>query len=99
MHKAAQWLKNKLSTLGFSSQVFKTDKHPIVFAEYKFAPDAPTILVYGHYDVQPPDPLDLWETGPFTPEIRGEFLYGRGTSDMKGQVIASIQCCRIPAQI
>jgi acetylornithine deacetylase/succinyl-diaminopimelate desuccinylase-like protein len=90
MHKAAEWLKNKLSTLGFSSQVFKTDKHPIVFAEYKFAPDAPTILVYGHYDVQPPDPLDLWETGPFTPEIRGEFLYGRGTSDMKGQVIASI---------
>ncbi len=90
MHKAAQWLESKLTSLGFAAQVFETGKHPIVFAEYKVSSDTPTILVYGHYDVQPPDPLDLWETGPFNPEIRGEYLYARGASDMKGQVIASI---------
>jgi acetylornithine deacetylase/succinyl-diaminopimelate desuccinylase-like protein len=90
MHEAARWLENKLTSLGFTARIFETDKHPIVFAEYKFSPDATTILVYGHYDVQPPDPLDLWKTGPFMPEIRGEYLFGRGASDMKGQVIASI---------
>jgi len=91
MYTAAEWLENKLTSIGLQAQVFKTKKHPIVFAEYKFSPDAPTVLIYGHYDVQPSDPLDLWETDPFTPEIRGEYLYGRGTSDMKGQVIASIK--------
>lgn len=91
MLKAAQWLENKLTSLGFNAQVFKTEKHPIVFAEYHFSKTAPTVLVYGHYDVQPPDPLDLWETSPFSPEIRGEHLFGRGASDMKGQIIASIK--------
>jgi acetylornithine deacetylase/succinyl-diaminopimelate desuccinylase-like protein len=90
MYKAAHWLEKKLTSIGFDAQVFKTKKHPMVFAEYKYSPKAPTVLIYGHYDVQPPDPFDLWETAPFTPEIRGEYLYGRGTSDMKGQVIASI---------
>ena len=90
MHKAANWLENKLTSLGFAAQVFKTNKHPVVFAEFKFSNTAPTVLVYGHYDVQPPDPLDLWNSGPFAPEIRGEYLFGRGASDMKGQVIASI---------
>jgi acetylornithine deacetylase/succinyl-diaminopimelate desuccinylase-like protein len=91
MLRAAQWIEAKFNSLGFTTQIFKTEKHPIVFAEYITSPTAATILVYGHYDVQPPDPLDLWETGPFTPTIRGEHLYGRGASDMKGQMIASIK--------
>lgn len=91
MLKAAHWLENKFNSLGLKTQIFITDKHPIVFAEYQANPLAPTVLFYGHYDVQPPDPLDLWESGPFEPTIRGEHLFGRGTSDMKGQVIASIK--------
>jgi acetylornithine deacetylase/succinyl-diaminopimelate desuccinylase-like protein len=63
--------------------------HPVVYAEHIKNPDAKTVLVYGHYDVQPPDPLDLWETGPFEPEVRGDLLYARGASDMKGQVLAT----------
>ena len=67
---------------------FPTDRHPIVYGEYLKAVGAPTILVYGHYDVQPADPLDKWHTGPFEPTVRGENLYARGASDMKGQIAA-----------
>jgi len=65
--------------------------HPILFAEKKSAkPDAKTLLIYGHYDVQPVDPLDEWKSDPFQPEIREEYVFARGASDMKGQVMASI---------
>ena len=63
--------------------------HPVVYADYIKKPGAPTVLVYGHYDVQPADPLELWETGPFEPQVRGDLLFGRGSSDMKGQVLAA----------
>lgn len=70
-------------------QIFPTEGHPVVFGEWMHAgAHKPTVLVYGHYDVQPADPLELWETGPFDPTVRGDRLYGRGASDMKGQVIA-----------
>ena len=52
-------------------------------------PGAPTVLVYGHYDVQPVDPIELWESGPFEPQVRGDLLYARGSSDMKGQALAT----------
>ena len=91
MYRAAEWLEKKFSSLGLEARVFKTRKHPVVFAQYQCSPQAPTVLVYGHYDVQPPDPLELWETEPFTPAMRGDHLFGRGASDMKGQVIASIK--------
>src|SRR5699024_11392890 len=65
----------------------ETDKHPLIFAEYnKAGKDAPTVLIYGHYDVQPTDPFEAWESAPFEPEIRDGRLYARGASDDKGQV-------------
>jgi acetylornithine deacetylase/succinyl-diaminopimelate desuccinylase-like protein len=69
---------------------YPTARHPIVFGEYIVDPQKPTVLVYGHYDVQPPDPIDEWETPPFEPSERDEYLYARGSSDMKGQIWAVI---------
>jgi acetylornithine deacetylase/succinyl-diaminopimelate desuccinylase-like protein len=90
--RAANWVADHLKKLGMENvEVMPTPNggHPVVYAEYIKNPDAKTVLVYGHYDVQPPDPLDLWETGPFEPEARGDLLYARGASDMKGQVLAT----------
>ena len=90
---AAEWLSSKLQDLGFDSvEIMPTAKHPIVYGEWlKAGPDLPTVLVYGHYDVQPVDPLDEWESQPFEPEIRGDNLYARGASDMKGQLVAILK--------
>ncbi|HEY60756.1 MAG TPA: dipeptidase [Anaerolineae bacterium] len=92
MQNAAQWLADHLKNLGINRiQIIKTKKHPIVYGEYLEAGrDKPTVLIYGHYDVQPPDPLELWKTMPFKPAIDGDYLYGRGSSDMKGQVMVSL---------
>jgi len=93
MLRAAEWLVKQLQNLGMNSvQVFPTTIHPIVFGESRVDdPSAPTVLIYGHYDVQPPDPLELWKSDPFKPEVRGDNLYGRGASDMKGPTLASIK--------
>ncbi len=89
MTRAAEWVSSQLKLLGIENvAVMPTDGHPLVVGERLGAPGQPTMLVYGHYDVQPADPLELWQTGPFEPSLRGENLYGRGTSDMKGQVMA-----------
>jgi acetylornithine deacetylase/succinyl-diaminopimelate desuccinylase-like protein len=89
--KAAAFLVNKLKELGFTSvKAHETACHPIIFGEYPVNPEKPTILLYGHYDVQPPDPIEQWETAPFEPEMRGDHLFARGASDMKGQVWATI---------
>jgi len=90
MERAAGWLAERLQQLGFKKvQTFQTEGAPIVYAELLSAgSDRPTALVYGHYDVQPVEPLELWESLPFEPEIRGELLFGRGASDMKGQIVA-----------
>jgi acetylornithine deacetylase/succinyl-diaminopimelate desuccinylase-like protein len=92
IQKAAEWLAIRLRGLDFQNvQIIPTDGHPVVFAESLLAgKSAPTILVYGHYDVQPPDPFDLWDSDPFRPELRGDNLYARGASDMKGQIMASL---------
>ncbi|HEX2992154.1 MAG TPA: M20/M25/M40 family metallo-hydrolase, partial [Anaerolineales bacterium] len=89
--RAAEWMAAHLRGLGIENvEVMPTDGgHPVVYGEYLKKPGAPTVLVYGHYDVQPADPLELWETGPFEPQVRGELLFGRGSSDMKGQVLAT----------
>jgi acetylornithine deacetylase/succinyl-diaminopimelate desuccinylase-like protein len=89
--RAAEWMADHLKRLGMENvEVMPTEGgHPVVYADYIKKPGAPTVLVYGHYDVQPADPLELWETGPFEPEVRGDFLFGRGSSDMKGQVLAT----------
>ncbi len=88
---AAEWLAAKLKSLNFKKvQIFPTHRHPVVFGEFFVSPNLPTVLVYGHYDVQPAEPLELWQSPPFEPTIRGENLYARGASDMKGQVVATL---------
>ncbi len=90
--KAADWLKDELTSLGMTRvEIFPTPRHPIVYAENLSAgKDATTVLIYGHYDVQPEDPIDEWKTDPFTPTIEGDNLFARGSTDMKGQIIATI---------
>lgn len=90
INQAAQYLDQKLKSLGFTSNIFPTKRHPIIIAELIQNPAYPTVLIYGHYDVQPVDPLALWETAPFDPQIRGDYLFARGASDMKGQIAATI---------
>ncbi|WP_174616180.1 dipeptidase [Virgibacillus ihumii] len=86
--KAAGFLESYLNDIGFDKvERQETGGHPLVYAEYSQAgPDAPTVLFYGHYDVQPVDPIDQWKSDPFQPEIRDGRLYARGSSDDKGQV-------------
>lgn len=90
IRRAAEWVAEKLRSLGAQKvQIFPTAGHPVVYGEILQAgPGAKTILVYGHYDVQPPEPLELWDSGAFEPTVRGENLYARGATDMKGQVMA-----------
>ncbi len=86
---AAEWAHEYLRGVGLQSQLVPTAKHPCVLATTpaEFAPaDAPHVLLYGHYDVQPPDPLDQWQTPPFTPTVRDDKIFCRGASDDKGQV-------------
>lgn len=92
MVRAAKWLQSYLLEIGMShAEIFETKGHPVVFAEKNCGrPDRPTVLIYGHYDVQPPEPMDLWHTPPFEAQQDGDLLIARGASDMKGQVIASI---------
>ena len=74
-----------------SAQVYPTKGHPVVFGEKRFDPSRPTILVYGHYDVQPVDPIDLWKSDPFEPEVRDGAIYARGANDDKGQLFMHIK--------
>lgn len=90
MKRAAAWLENHLRGMGCAVEVVPTSHHPIVYAEKIVDPNAPTVLIYGHYDVQPPDPLELWHTPPFEPTIRDGKIYARGASDDKGQIFAHI---------
>ncbi len=90
---AAVWLRDRFMAAGFTcADVMPTGGHPVVYAEWMTAgPDAPTVLVYGHYDVQPPDPLDEWESPPFEPTVRGDSLVARGASDDKGQLYIHVK--------
>ena len=91
MQRAAETIAGKLREIGIENvRVYPTGGHPVVYADWLHLPGAPTVLIYGHYDVQPSEPDDLWHTAPFEPTQRGENLYGRGASDMKGQVIAAL---------
>ena len=90
--RAAEWMANHLKGLGMENvEVMPTGWRTSrgIWRITSRNPGAPTVLVYGHYDVQPADPLELWETGPFEPQVRGDLLFGRGASDMKGQVLAT----------
>src|ERR1700678_2903956 len=87
IERAARWGAEKLRAAGLDNvQIMPTRMHPLVYGESLQAPGKPTILFYGHYDVQPAEPLDLWTTPAFEPTVRGGSLFGRGTADDKGQV-------------
>ena len=97
--RAARWLRDRLDRYGAAeSLLIETSGHPIVWAEFPAAPDSPSVLIYGHYDVQPVDPVELWETDPFVPTERNGRLYGRGASDMKAQVMATLFAVRAAVQ-
>ncbi len=96
---AAKWLVSDLKSIGFSAKSVKTPGHPMVVAKHHKAKGAPTVLFYGHYDVQPVDPIELWDNPPFEPKIvKGKGgtkqMVGRGTSDDKGQLMTFVEACR-----
>lgn len=88
---AAAWVLRQFEGLGFASELIETAGHPIVYAESPRIAGAPTVLVYGHYDVQPPDPLNEWLSPPFEPTVRDGNLYARGATDDKGQMFTHIK--------
>ena len=89
--RAAQWIADHLAGLGCQTALLASETHPVVWAEGPPAPGKPTVLVYGHYDVQPPDPLSLWDTPPFEPTIRDGNIYARGATDDKGQLFSIVK--------
>jgi len=86
----AQWVAQKLKAIGLQSEVVATQGHPIVWARNQHRPGRRTILIYGHYDVQPPDPLELWDSPPFEPVLKDGYVFARGATDNKGQILAHI---------
>ena len=96
--KAADWLVDDLKTIGFQADKRLTPGHPMVVAHAAGPSDTPHLMFYGHYDVQPVDPLDLWDTPPFEPALEntpaGKVIRGRGSSDDKGQLMTFVEACR-----
>ncbi len=91
IRRAADFVREELQSAGLSAELVEGSGNPLVYAEWLGAPGKPTILFYGHYDVQPPDPLDEWKSPPFEPEVRGGDLFARGAADDKGQVYLQIK--------
>ena len=91
VRRAADWMVEHLQGFGLAAELHETPGHPVVYAETDPVPGAPVVLVYGHYDVQPPDPLDLWVTPPFEPDIREGNIYARGATDDKGQMLTHVK--------
>jgi acetylornithine deacetylase/succinyl-diaminopimelate desuccinylase-like protein len=90
--RAAEWVANSLRSIGVDATIYPTKGHPIVVGEWRKAPPgAPTVLVYGHYDVQPAEPLDLWESPPFEPTVRDGKIFARGSVDDKGQLYLHVK--------
>ena len=103
VQECAALLAQIMEQTGIKTTIYQTPRHPVVYGEMLVDPAAPTLLVYGHYDVQPPEPLELWHSEPFEPEVRDGKIYGRGTSDNKAQLFAHIKgmeaylkCCGKP---
>ena len=86
----AEWLIEKLNHMGLCTELHETSQHPIVVARNKHVEGKKTCLIYGHYDVQPVDPVELWDSPPFEPEIRDGRIWGRGSTDNKGQMLAHV---------
>ncbi len=91
VQKAAEWVVARLQTAGFENvRILPTGGHPVVYGDWLHAPDRPTVMIYGHFDTQPVDPLELWSRPPFEPEVKNDRVYARGASDDKGNMLAPI---------
>jgi acetylornithine deacetylase/succinyl-diaminopimelate desuccinylase-like protein len=90
-HRAAVFVRDDLAAMGLRTELIPTKRHPIVSAEWLGAPGKPTLLIYGHYDVQPPEPLEPWLSPPFEPTVRDGNLYARGATDDKGQMFTHLK--------
>src|SRR5438270_5355072 len=90
LQECADWLVKKLTTIGLETRLVPTKRHPIVWARNKRQPGHRTVLIYGHYDVQPPDPLELWDSPPFEPVLKNGYVFARGATDNKGQILSHI---------
>jgi len=93
--RAAEWIAEAMTKIGLKATMHPTAGHPIVVGEWRGAPGAPTLLIYGHYDVQPAEPLDLWHTPPFEPTIRDGKIFARGSVDDKGQLYLHIKALEV----
>ena len=99
VRKAAEWLEANMKSVGIDNvEICETAGHPIVYGEKIIDPALPTVLVYGHYDVQPPDPLDLWDSPPFEPVIKNEKIYASGACDDKGQMYMHVKSFQYMSQ-
>ena len=90
VREAARWLADRLEQAGLSASIEEAGGHPLVLGRHEAGPEAPTLLIYGHYDIQPPEPLELWTSPPFEPTIRDGRLFARGAADDKSQVFIQI---------
>lgn len=88
------WVKEQVDALGFETEIWETGGHPTLFASWLKAPGKPTVLLYNHYDVQPVDPLELWDTPPFEPTVKNNVMYARGAQDNKGQLFYTLLALR-----
>ncbi|MBA2242675.1 MAG: M20/M25/M40 family metallo-hydrolase, partial [Chthoniobacterales bacterium] len=88
--ECAQWLVEKLTSIGLETRLVPTPGHPVVWAKNKHQPGRKTVMIYGHYDVQPPDPMELWDSPPFEPVLKDGYVFARGSTDNKGQVLSHI---------
>lgn len=89
--RAAEWMAEAMLRAGLAAEVHATDGHPVVVGEWIQAPGKPTVLIYGHYDVQPAEPLELWDSPPFEPTVRDGRIYARGSVDDKGQLFLHVK--------
>jgi acetylornithine deacetylase/succinyl-diaminopimelate desuccinylase-like protein len=89
--RAAEWVKASLDRIGVPAKMYSTPGHPVVVGEWRNAPGAPTVLIYGHYDVQPAEPLELWTSPAFEPTVRDGKLFARGSVDDKGQLFLHVK--------
>ena len=89
--ECAQWLASQIRDAGLSAEVIPTPGHPVVLARNVHVSGRPTVLIYGHYDVQPEDPVNQWDSPPFEPVVRDGVIYARGATDNKGQIFAHVR--------
>lgn len=95
IRKAAEWVLAQITRLGFEAAIHETSRHPLVLGHRLVSPDHPTILIYGHYDVQPPEPLEEWISPPFSPTVRDGYVYARGATDDKGQFLTYLKAMEV----